>query len=102
MYYPPPPGEVLRELCLEPTELSVTDTAKALGVMRKALSELPNGSSGISPAMALRLSRAFDTSAELWLGLQQQYDQWSARRTVRLGRVKRLVLRGAIVGKSSR
>lgn len=95
MYNPPHPGEVLRELCLDPVGVSVTDAAKALAVTRKALSELLNGSSGVSPAMALRLARAFDTSPELWLGLQQQYDLWKARRTVRLGKIRRLVPRKA-------
>lgn len=95
MYNPPHPGEVLRELCLDPVGVSVTDAAKALAVTRKALSELLNGSSGVSPAMALRLARAFDTTPELWLGLQQQYDLWKARRTVRLGKIRRLVPRNA-------
>jgi addiction module HigA family antidote len=95
MYNPPHPGEVLRELCLEPIGVSVTGAARALGVTRKALSELLNGSSGVSPTMALRLARAFDTSPELWLGLQQQYDLWKARRTLHLGKVKRLVPRTA-------
>jgi addiction module HigA family antidote len=62
----PHPGEVIRELCLEPLEISVTAAARALGVTRKALSELLNGRSGVSPAMA-RLAKAFDTTAESWL-----------------------------------
>ena len=64
---PPHPGEVLRKLCLEPLDLSVTETAKALGVSRKTLSSILNGRTGISPEMAVRLSIAFDTSAEIWL-----------------------------------
>jgi addiction module HigA family antidote len=86
----PHPGEVIRELCLEPLEISVTAAARALGVTRKALSELLNGRSGVSPAMALRLAKAFDTTAESWLNLQQQYDLWQARRTVSVSKVKRL------------
>jgi addiction module HigA family antidote len=81
---------VIRELCLEPLEISVTAAARALGVTRKALSELLNGRSGLSPAMALRLAKVFDTTAESWLNLQQQYDLWQARRTVSVSKVKRL------------
>jgi antitoxin HigA-1 len=91
MYDPAHPGEVIRELCLEPLTLSVTEAAAALGITRKALSEVLNGRAGVSPAMALRLAKAFNTSAERWLALQQQYDLWQARRTVKLGRVRRLV-----------
>ena len=98
MYNPPHPGEVLRELCLEPVGVSVTDAAEALAVTRKALSELLNGGSGVSPVMALRLARAFDTSPELWLGLQQQYDLWKARRTARIGKVRLLVRHDAADG----
>jgi antitoxin HigA-1 len=91
MHDPAHPGEVIRELCLEPLKLSITDAAEALGVTRKALSELLNGRAGVSPAMALRLARAFDTSAERWMALQQQYDLWQARKAVKLGKVRRLV-----------
>ena len=90
IHNPPHPGEVIRELCLEPLEISVTAAARALGVTRKALSELLNRRSGVSPAMALRLAKAFDTTAESWLNLQQQYDLWQARRTVSVSKVKRL------------
>ncbi len=91
MHNPPHPGEVIRDLCLEPLGLSVTAAAKALGVTRKALSELLNCHAGVSPAMALRLEKAFGRSAESWLGLQQQYDLWMARKGLRLSRVRRLV-----------
>jgi antitoxin HigA-1 len=74
MHNPPHPGEVLRELCLEPLGLSVTAAAKALGVSRKTLSALLNGHAGISPEMAIRLSIAFETSAESWLQQQMHYD----------------------------
>ena len=78
MYNPPHPGEIIREMCLEPLGITVTDAAKALGVSRKALSELLNGHSRISPEMAIRLSIALDTSAESWLIQQAQYDLWHA------------------------
>jgi addiction module HigA family antidote len=74
MKNPPHPGTVIRELCLDPLDLTVTDAAKGLGVSRKALSELLNGHSGISAEMAVRLSKAFGGSAESWLKQQVQYD----------------------------
>lgn len=74
MHNPPHPGEIIREQCLEPLCLSVTDAAKGLGVTRKALSELLNGHSGISPEMAVRLSKAFGGTPETWLRLQLQFD----------------------------
>jgi len=78
MFNPPHPGEVIRELCLEPLGISVTAAAKGLGVSRKTLSALLNGRAGVSPEMAIRLSIAFDTSAESWLNQQSQYDLWRA------------------------
>ncbi len=76
MFNPPHPGEIIKTLCLEPLGVTVTDAAKALGVSRKALSELLNGHSRVSPEMAVRLSIALDTSAESWLIQQAQYDLW--------------------------
>ena len=78
MHNPPHPGEVLKELCLEPLGLTVTEAAKGLGVSRKTLSTILNGKSGISPEMAVRLSIAFNTSSESWLNQQLQYDLWQA------------------------
>ena len=86
MFNPPHPGEVLRELCLEPLGLTVTEVADALGVSRKTLSALLNGRSGISPEMAIRLSKAFGTSAESWLNQQMHYDLWVAEQN--LGDIK--------------
>ena len=80
MHNPPHPGEILRTLCIEPLGLSVTQAAQALGVSRKTLSSILNGKSGISPEMAIRLSIAFDTSAESWLNQQVQYDLWQAEK----------------------
>ena len=76
MHNPPHPGEVLKELCLEPLGLTVTEAAKGLGVSRKTLSTILNGKAGISPEMAVRLSIAFNTSSESWLNQQSQYDLW--------------------------
>ena len=78
MHSPPHPGEIIKELCLEPLDLSVTSAADALGVSRKTLSSIVNGRSGISPEMAVRLSIAFNTSSESWLNQQSQYDLWLA------------------------
>jgi addiction module HigA family antidote len=80
MHNPPHPGEVLRSLCLEPLNLSVTEAARSLGVSRKTLSSILNGRGGISPEMAVRLSLAFGTSAESWLSQQLQYDLWHAEK----------------------
>ncbi len=74
MHNPPHPGEIIRELCLDPMGLSITQAADALGVSRKTLSGLVNGRSGISPEMAIRLSIAFDTTPESWMNQQTQYD----------------------------
>ena len=90
MHNPPHPGEVLRELCIEPLGLSVTEAAEGLGVSRKTLSAVLNGRAGISPEMALRLSIAFDTSAESWLNQQTQYHLWQAGKEKKNLRVKRL------------
>jgi addiction module HigA family antidote len=79
MHNPPHPGEIIREECLKPLSLSVTAAAAGLGVTRKALSELLNGHSGVSPEMAIRLSKAFGSSPETWLRLQMQYDLWQAQ-----------------------
>jgi len=90
MHRPPHPGEVLRELCLEPLGLSVTAAAASLGVSRKTLSSILNGRAGISAEMAIRLSMAFDTSAESWLNQQTQYDLWQAEQQRKKLRVKKL------------
>lgn len=90
MHAPPHPGEVLRELCLAPLGVSVTDAAVSLGVSRKTLSAVLNGRAGISPEMAVRLSIAFDTTAESWLKQQMQYDLWHAEQRRNRMRVKRI------------
>ena len=90
MHNPPHPGEIIRDLCLEPLGLSVTNAAEALGVSRKTLSAILNGRSGISPEMALRLSKAFNTSPESWLNQQVQYDLWHAKKDSKGIKVKKL------------
>jgi len=88
MYKPVHPGEVLKEMYLEPLGLTITTAAESLGITRKTLSELINRRSGISTSMALRLSKAFGTTPELWLNMQQNYDLWQARKKTRLSKVK--------------
>jgi len=90
MHKPPHPGEILKTLCLEPLNLSVTEAARSLGISRKTLSAILNGRAGISPEMAVRLSIAFSTSAESWLNQQLQYDLWHAERSRKRLRVTRL------------
>ncbi|MEX0739035.1 MAG: HigA family addiction module antitoxin [Pseudohongiella sp.] len=91
MHNPPHPGEIIKELCLEPLGISVTDAAVALGISRKTLSAILNGRAGISPEMAVRLSIAFDTSAESWLNQQSQYQLWHAEQHRGELQVKKLV-----------
>ena len=91
MHNPTHPGEVLKELYLEPLGLTVTEAAAALGVTRKTLSELVNGRSSVSIEMAFRLAKAFNTRPEIWLDMQQQRDLWEARDRVANIKVKPLV-----------
>src|SRR5580704_14000295 len=81
MKNPAHPGRVVRNACLEPLGLSVTAGAKLLGVTRQALNNVVNGKSGISPEMAIRLSKAFGSTAETWLRMQLAYDLAAARKT---------------------
>jgi len=90
MHNPPHPGDVLRELCLEPMKISITEAAEALGVTRKTLSAILNGRAGISLEMAVRLSQAFGTSAESWLNQQAQYGLWKAEKKRKSLKVKKL------------
>ena len=83
MKNPPHPGEMIREECLAPLGLTVTDAARVLGVTRQTLNNLVNERSGISPEMAIRLEKAFGTSADLWVRLQTAYDLAQARQRER-------------------
>ena len=91
MHNPPHPGEVIKELCIEPLDLTVTEAAKALDISRKTLSNILNGHAGISPEMAVRLSIAFKTSSESWLNQQLQYDLWFAEKERKKLKVKNMV-----------
>ena len=90
MKNPPHPGKAVRVSCLEPLGLSVTEGAKVLGVTRQSLSNLINGKTGISPEMAIRLSKAFGSTPETWLGMQLAYDLAQARKNEAGIKVKRL------------
>jgi len=80
MKNPPHPGLVVLQECVEPLGLTITDAAAALGVTRNTLSELVNGKRGISPEMAVRLSKVFGGTEEGWLVQQAQYDLAQVRR----------------------
>ncbi|MFH1154214.1 MAG: HigA family addiction module antitoxin [Pseudomonadota bacterium] len=92
MYDPPHPGEAIREFCIEPLGLTVTEAAEGLNVSRKTLSALLNGRFGISPEMAIRLSEAFGGSAESWLIQQAQYDLWQAKHKGKNLKVKSFII----------
>jgi len=89
MQNPPHPGGIVRRRCLDPLGLSVTEAAAGLGVTRQALSELVNERAGISVEMAIRLSKAFGSSPETWLGMQMAYDLWQVRARTREIEVRR-------------
>jgi len=89
MKNPADPGRVVRNACLEPLGLSVTDWAKLLGVTRQALNNVINGKSGISPEMAIRLTKAFGSTAETWLRMQLAYDLAQARKNAHRIKIRR-------------
>ena len=90
MHNPPHPGEIIRELCVNPLDLTDTKAAEALGVTRKTLSTLLNGRAGISPEMALGLSKVFGRTPEGWLRLLLQFDLWKAEQTIDISKLKRI------------
>jgi addiction module HigA family antidote len=90
MKNPPHPGETILEECLKPLGLSITKGAGVLGVARLTLSNLVNGRNGISPEMAIRLSKAFGSSPEVWLGMQMDYDLAQAEKKAASIKVKRV------------
>jgi len=76
MHKPAHPGEVLKELWLEPMGLTQTEAAKRLGTTRKTISKIINGRGAVTPEMALRLEIVFGTSAQSWMNMQTAYDLW--------------------------
>ncbi len=89
MSNPPHPGKSVTHDCLLPLGLSVTEAARILGVSRQALSNLVNGSSGVSPEMAIRLSKAFGSTPQAWLKMQLAYDLAQAEKHAGKIKVKR-------------
>jgi addiction module HigA family antidote len=81
MHDPAHPGEIVREECLKPLGLTVSAAAEALGVTRKALSNLLNGHSGVSPDMAIRLEQVFGSTVDTWLRLQMLRNLWEIRQS---------------------
>src|SRR5277367_6694527 len=92
MKNPVHPGRIVAHACLEPLGLSVTEGARVLGVSRQALNNVVNGKSGISPDMAIRLTKAFGSTAETWLRMQLAYDLAAARKNERKIKVRRVRL----------
>ena len=90
MYSPPHPGEFINEVYLEPNAVTGRELAAALGVSASTLNRVLNGSSGVSPAMALRLSKALGRSAESWMAMQANYDLWHTRKNLKLGKVGKI------------
>ena len=95
MHNPPHPGEFIREVYLEPNDISGRQLAAKLDVSPSTLNRVLQGTSGISPEMALRLSKALGRSPESWLAMQDNHDLWQARKTVDLNAVKRIDFRAA-------
>lgn len=95
MKNPPHPGHSIKDACLEPLGLSVTEAAQALGIARHTLSRVLNGHSGISPEMAIRLEKAGWSNAGHWLRLQTAYDLAQARHHERDIKVRRIQPRSA-------
>lgn len=95
MHNPPHPGEFIREVYLEPHSMTGRQLAKKLGVSPSTLNRVLQGRSGISPEMALRLSKALGRSPESWLVMQDNYELWHARQSVNLEAVEKVEFRVA-------
>ncbi len=89
MKNPAHPGRIVRSACLEPLGLSVTAGAKILGVTRQTLNKIVNGQAGLSPEMAIRLTKAFGSTEETWLGMQLAYDLAAVRKVESKIKVRR-------------
>ena len=88
MFEPPHVGQIIKEEFLEPNNISISKFSQLLGVNRAYISKIINGKAGVSPAMALRLSKALNTSVLLWLNMQQQFDLWEAKKNTDLSNVQ--------------
>ena len=92
MKNPPHPGRIVRQECIEPLGLTIKEAAERLGITRQTLNNLVNGKAGISPEMSIRLSKAFGSSPEVWLGLQMEYDLAKAKKNADRIKVQRITL----------
>jgi addiction module HigA family antidote len=95
MHNPPHPGEFIRSTYVEPFDLSIRSLAESLGVSPSTLTRIINGNSGISPEMALRLSKALGRTPESWLAMQHNYDLWEARKTADLSAARKIEFEAA-------
>jgi addiction module HigA family antidote len=95
MHNPPHPGEFIRQIYLEPFDVSVRSLADSLGVAASTLTRIVNAQSAVSPEMALRLSRALGRSPESWLAMQHNYDLWHAKKTADLSAVRKMRFKAA-------
>ena len=95
MHNPPHPGGFILATYMDTFDLSCRFLASKLDVAASTLNRILKGQSGISPEMALRLSKALGRSPESWLAMQHSYDLWLARKTVRLGKVSKIKLDAA-------
>jgi antitoxin HigA-1 len=84
------PGEILKEIYLDPLGITITGLANNLGVARKTVSQLVNGHMGVSAEMAIRLGKAFNTTPELWLNIQRNYDLWHAGSRIKVSHIRSL------------
>ena len=87
---PPHPGKLIKYDYLEPLGITISELAKTLDITRPMLSSIINGRAAISPLMALKLAKAFDTTPDLWLGLQASYDLYIASQKFDSNRIQRL------------
>jgi len=97
MKNPPHPGRIVRQECIEPLGLTVTEAAERLGVTRQALNNLVNEKAGISPEMSIRLSKAFGGSPAVWLGMQMEYDLAQAEKSAGKIKVNRIIATPAVI-----
>ena len=95
MRNPPHPGEFIRETYIDPFDISIRSLAESLGVASSTLARIVSMRSGISPEMALRLSKALGRSAESWLAMQHNFDLWQAKKTADLSDVQKVQFEAA-------
>ncbi len=88
MFNPPHPGIILGEDCIKPLGLTIKEAAFKLGITRQNLSDIVNGKTAISPTMALKIAKAFNSDPEFWLNMQLKYDLWQAMQKTNLDNVQ--------------